>query len=234
MRRPGLSTCPDARAACATTLFHSTGGSINRTPSAGLSPLISRTTSPITSIAVLDRGSIIVTDTRVPTGSHAAVSRHKPTSDTSRVRHTTTSPPSSDVMVACSEIRYRGARRDTGDDCNTQRDSGGQLTARLPPRDCPRVRLAAVLAVVVASTSAFADPPPKPAPRDIVITSPGKRCTKNIVALVVIGGGGAVLGGIGYLLQRDAQANAAAVTSDGPTGKSWSTALQKQYDKANA
>jgi len=98
------------------------------------------------------------------------------------------------------------------------------------------VRIAAVLAGVVASTSAVAvaDPPPKPAPRDIVITSPGKRCTRNIVTLALMGGGGAVLGGIGYLLQHDAQANATAVSSDSFTGKSWSTALQKQYDKANA
>ena len=76
--------------------------SISSMPSAGSLPFSSRTMSPITSMTEPARGSVRASETRVPTGSQAAVSRQTPISETSRVRHTTTSPPSSGDTVAAS------------------------------------------------------------------------------------------------------------------------------------
>jgi len=107
MRRPGRSTVPDVRAACATSTFHSAGGSTSNTPSAGLLPLTSRTTSPMTSIAEPARGSSMVKLTRVPTGNHSAgIEAHADVADVARVT-TTNWPPSKGETVTFSSIRYR-------------------------------------------------------------------------------------------------------------------------------
>jgi hypothetical protein len=89
----------------------------------------------------------------------------------------------------------------------------------------------AALAVVIASTTARADPAPKPI-RDIVITSPGTRAKSNIAIIAGLAGGAVVFGGIGLYFHLDSQNNANAVNAATFTGRNWSTALQQKYDRS--
>jgi hypothetical protein len=68
--------------------------------------MASRTTSPIISSALPFHSSNMVSEIRVPIGNQPiVVPRLRPASETSRVRQTTRSPPSSGVTVTARSAR---------------------------------------------------------------------------------------------------------------------------------
>ena len=93
------------------------------------------------------------------------------------------------------------------------------------------------------ATSPDAIPYTPPPSRDIVISAPGERTTKNWLTLGAIAGAGLLVGGVGLyynLDARDASNQVTAQTAIDPlsgshgSGRTWSAADQALVDRANS
>lgn len=69
--------------------------------------------------------------------------------------------------------------------------------------------------------------------RDIVVTTPGERTTKNIAILASIAGAGVLLGGAGLYYNLDSQSAADEVSAHRPMSVPWTDARQATYDRAH-
>lgn len=69
--------------------------------------------------------------------------------------------------------------------------------------------------------------------KDIVVTTPGERTTKNIAVLATIAGAGALLGGVGLYFNLDSQSAANDVSAHRPTSLPWTPERQATYDRAH-
>jgi len=84
------------------------------------------------------------------------------------------------------------------------------------------------------------DAPPGNAPvqvplrhKDIVVTTPGERSTKNIAILASIAGAGALFGGLGVYFNLDSRSAADSVSAHSPTSTPWTPERQATYDRAH-
>lgn len=105
----------------------------------------------------------------------------------------------------------------------------------------PSLVASGLLAALLAHT-AHADAPddepddakvwPVPTGPDYVIRSKGERSTKNLVILAGLGGGGALLAGLGLYFHVDSRDASNRVTATTPTNHPWSADDQASYDDA--
>ena len=84
------------------------------------------------------------------------------------------------------------------------------------------------------------DAPPSSAPvqvpvqhKDIVVTTPGERSSKNIAILASIAGAAAAFGGIGLYFNLDSQSAANDVSAHRATSLAWTAERQATYDRAH-
>lgn len=69
--------------------------------------------------------------------------------------------------------------------------------------------------------------------KDIVVTTPGERSTKNIAILASVAGAGALLGGIGVYWNLDSKSAADEVSAHRQTSVPWTPERQATYDRAH-
>ena len=102
---------------------------------------------------------------------------------------------------------------------------------------------AVVAVLLLLAGVARADDYVAPPSKDIVITAPGERTTKNLATLGAIAGAGLVVGAVGIYFNldaRDAANQVTATTAIDPiaglhgSGKTWTIADQALVDRANS
>lgn len=99
-------------------------------------------------------------------------------------------------------------------------------------------RALAIVAVLAASSAAFADIPATTvgnanvvaADHPITVTTPGERSSQNIQFLAGLAGAGVVLVGLGVFYNLDSRSSANAVSAGDPTGQPWTSGDQADYD----
>jgi hypothetical protein len=69
--------------------------------------------------------------------------------------------------------------------------------------------------------------------KDIVVTTPGERSTRNIAILASIAGAAAVFGGVGVYFNVQSKSAADDVSATRPTSLSWTAGRQATYDRAH-
>jgi hypothetical protein len=69
--------------------------------------------------------------------------------------------------------------------------------------------------------------------KDIVVTTPGERSTKNIVVLASIAGAGVLVGGLGVYFNLDSKSAADEVSAHGAATLPWTPQRQATYDRAH-
>jgi hypothetical protein len=69
--------------------------------------------------------------------------------------------------------------------------------------------------------------------RDIVVTTPGERTTKNMAILASIAGAGVLLGGVGLYFNLDAKSASDEVSTHHATALPWTPERQATYDRAH-
>ena len=69
--------------------------------------------------------------------------------------------------------------------------------------------------------------------KDIVVTTPGERSSKNIAILASLAGAGALVGGLGVYFNLDSSSAADSVSAHSPTSTPWTPQRQATYDQAH-
>jgi hypothetical protein len=69
--------------------------------------------------------------------------------------------------------------------------------------------------------------------KDIVVTTPGERTTKNIAILASIAGAGVLFGGVGVYYNLDSRSAANDVSAHRPMSVPWTSDRQATYDRAH-
>jgi hypothetical protein len=69
--------------------------------------------------------------------------------------------------------------------------------------------------------------------KDIVVTTPGERTTKNIAILASVAGAGVLLGGIGVYYNLDSRSAANDVSAHRSLSVPWTSDRQATYDRAH-
>ena len=69
--------------------------------------------------------------------------------------------------------------------------------------------------------------------KDIVVTTPGERSSKNIAILASVAGAAVVLGGLGLYYNLDSKSAADEVSAHLPMSVPWTPARQATYDRAH-
>lgn len=69
--------------------------------------------------------------------------------------------------------------------------------------------------------------------RDLVVTTPGERTSKNVAIIATVAGVGALLGGVGVYYTLDARSATNDVTAQRPLSTPWTGDRQATYDRAH-